>query len=291
MSRLRTSRCGFTLIELLVVVAIVTALLGLLLPAVQKTREAANRITCQNNLKQVGLALHGYHDANQRFPTANTPAFGSAFTLLLPYLEQGQVERRYDYNVHPDSPPNDQVTALPIKVYLCPSMRPPAIPQSTAASSYAACVGSNSAWGPLPDNGLVGRHDLYGDPMGGTAGFRFANVTDGTSNTLAVGEMGFQLTDYLFKSGPYAGQVRGGNTSWPWGYASYSFGSTGVPMNTVAPPASVLDRLQAFRSDHPGGCNFLFGDGSVHFPADGIDPTTYQALGTRNGGEVLGGGY
>jgi len=289
--RVRHPRSAFTLIELLVVIAIIAILIGLLLPAVQKVRAAAARISCQNNLKQIGLALHNFHDSNQHFPTANTPAFGSFFTNILPYLEQANIERRYDYTQYPTSPPNDQITNLPIKIYLCPSMLPPQIPQSTAYSSYAACIGSNSAWAPPPDNGMIGRHDYYGNPTGGTTGFRFADITDGTSNTIAVGEMGFQLKDYLFSSGPNAGQVRGGNTSWPWGYASFSFGSTRIMMNTVAPPASILDRLETFRSDHTGGCNFLFGDGSVHFLSNSVDFTTYQALGTRAGGEVISGNY
>lgn len=289
--RTRTTRTALTLIELLVVIAIIGTLIGLLLPAVQKVREAANRMSCQNNLKQIGLALHNFHDTYRHFPTANTPALGSFFTNILPFLEQDNIERRYDYTQYPTSPPNDQVTNLLIKIYLCPSMQPPPIQRSTAYSSYAACIGSNSAWAPPPDNGMIGRHDYYGNPTGGTTGFRFADITDGTSNTIAVGEMGFQLKDYLFGSGPNAGQVRGGNTSWPWGYASYSFGSTRIMMNTVTPPASILDRLETFRSDHTGGCNFLFGDGSVHFISNGIDLATYQALGTRNGGEVISGGF
>lgn len=287
--RARTVRTAFTLIELLVVIAIIAILIGLLLPAVQKVREAAARMSCQNNLKQIGLALHNFHDSNQRFPTANTPTFGSFFTNILPYLEQANIERRYDYTQYPTFPPNDQITDLPIKIYLCPSMQPPQVPQSTAYSSYAACIGSNSAWSPPPDNGMIGRHDYYGDPTNGTKGFRFTDITDGTSNTIAVGEMGFQLKDYRFSSGPNAGNVRGGNTSWPWGYASFSFGSTRVMMNTVIPPASTLDRLETFRSDHTGGCNFLFGDGSVHFIGNSISPATYSALGTRAGGEVFAG--
>ena len=138
----------------------------------------------------------------------------------------------------------------------------------------------------MPDNGLLVR--------GGTAapfqaGVKIADVLDGTSNTIAAGEMGFQLKDYLFASGPYAGQVRGGNTQWVWGYASYSFGSTLVPMNTFvhANPAGLIGSgLHAFRSQHPSGANFLLGDGSVRFLTQSIDLDAYQAMGTRAGGEV-----
>ena len=108
-----------------------------------------------------------------------------------------------------------------------------------------------------------------------------------TSSSFLAGEMGFQLKDYLFSSGTFVGQVRGGNTSWAFGYTSYSFGSTKLPLNTVLPPASVNDRLQTFRSDHSGGANFLYADGSIHFIRNGIDPAVYLALGTRSGGEII----
>jgi prepilin-type N-terminal cleavage/methylation domain-containing protein/prepilin-type processing-associated H-X9-DG protein len=276
----RTSRTGFTLIELLVVIAIIAILLGLLLPAVQKVREAASRVQCQNNLKQLGLALHNYHDARKRFPTASTASFVSAFTQLLPYLEQDAVARRYDPNLQPTDPANFAVTQLPIPTFLCPSMQPPPTPQTTAYSSYAVCIGSTYAWGPGPDNGVIVRHPF------GTV--RIAAVTDGTSNTVAAGEMGFQLEDYYFTSGPQAGQLRGGNTSWPWGYASYSFGSTLVMMNTRRHAGPLqASGLHAFRSDHPGGCSFLFADGSVRMLTDGaLSLPPYQGLGTRAGGEM-----
>jgi prepilin-type processing-associated H-X9-DG protein len=164
-------------------------------------------------------------------------------------------------------------------------MQPPPVPQATAPSSYAACIGSNYAWGPPPDNGILVRHTTS------PKGYRIADMKDGTSGTMVVGEMGFQLKDYTFTSGPSAGQVRGGNTSWPWGYASYSFGSTLVPINTKVhthPSGLIGSGLHAFRSDHPAGCNFLFGDGAVKFLRDGIDHPTYQALSTRAGGEVVG---
>jgi prepilin-type processing-associated H-X9-DG protein len=116
-------------------------------------------------------------------------------------------------------------------------------------------------------------------------------IHDGTSNTILAGEMGFQLKDYLFSSGTFAGQLRGGNTQWVWGYASYSFGSTGVMFNTtVGTPSDITARLGAFRSDHANGANFLFADGAVRFLGNGkIDLPNYQALGTRDGGEVIAG--
>jgi len=289
MVRTRTLRSAFTLIELLVVIAIIAILIALLVPAVQKVREAAARAHCQNNLKQIGLALHNYHDSYKRFPTANSPTFGSAFTLILPYVEQDNIRKVYDVNVPPTSPPNTTVTKLPVQIYLCPSMlQPPGPPEaySTHHASYAVCVGNNDAWAAPPDNGAIVRSNATGNPNPVDKGKRLIDIQDGTSNTFLVGEMGFQLKDYMFASGPYAGSPRGGNTSWAYGYTSYSFGSTRTLMNTVTPPTSLLDRLQTFRSDHAGGANFLFGDGSVRFVANGIDLATYQALGTRAGGDV-----
>ena len=282
-------RRAFTLVELLVVIAIIGILVALLLPAVQAAREAGRRAQCCNNLKQVGLAFHMHHDTLRSFPAANSPVFGSSFTLALPFIEQHNIRNVYDLTLPPTAAPNNTVTNLPIGIFLCPTMVPPANPAaySTHYASYGACIGSNDAWAPPPDNGAIVRLNANGGPITQQAR-RMADLTDGSTSTLLVGEMGFQLRDYLFSSGPYAGQVRGGNTSWAFGYTSYTFGSTQLPMNSVLPAAgSVNARLTSFRSDHRGGCNFLFGDSSVTFLAATMDLATYQALGTRSGAEVV----
>jgi prepilin-type N-terminal cleavage/methylation domain-containing protein/prepilin-type processing-associated H-X9-DG protein len=299
-------RRAFTLIELLVVIAIIAILIGLLLPAVQKVREASARMSCQNNLKQIGLALHNFHDTYDRFPTANTPTFSSGFTQILPFLEQENIGRRYNLTLPPsdtsdadgDGFSNASLGASELKTFRCPSMRTPPTPAAFPGwASYALCIGNqvNPFFGPglggnpPYDNGIIVR--LTGGGSGGAtgqSGVRMTTITDGTSNTILTGEMGFQLRDYFFTSGPFAGQLRGGNTQWVWGYASYSFGSTGWPLNVIeGTPADRIARLGAFRSDHTGGANFLFGDGSVRFVRNGLDLATYQALGTRDGGEIL----
>ena len=273
---------AFTLVELLVVIAILAILVGLLIPAVQRVRESASRTQCQNNLRQIGIALQSYHDEKRALPTANSPTFNSAFTLILPYIEQDNIRKVYDTSLPPTAPPNNTVTNLPVQIYLCPSMLPPPGPEdaySTHYASYAVCIGSNDAWAPPPDNGAIVRSNATGNPTIVGKGKRITDIKDGSSNTILVGEMGFQLKDYYFSSGPYAGSPRGGNTSWAFGYTSYSVASTKAKMNTVTPPTSLLDRLQTFRSDHSGGCNFLFGDSSVRFITDGIDGITYQGAG------------
>jgi prepilin-type N-terminal cleavage/methylation domain-containing protein/prepilin-type processing-associated H-X9-DG protein len=296
----KCQRSAFTLIELLVVIAIIAVLIGLLLPAVQKVREAAARAQCANNLKQIGLALHNYHGVYQRFPTANTPpsssypsgTFSSMFVAILPYAEQQNL-----YDLFLPTPAFDNPAgANQVRIFQCPSMiNPPPAQYIPGWSSYAGCNGTENAdftSDITQDNGVIIRNNFYG--TGNQLGVTIVSITDGTSNTFMVGEMGFELKDCPCYNGQTpTNTICGGLTAWANGYNGASYGNSMFLFNSVAPgsagggPYDLYYRMALFRGDHPGGLNFLFADGSVHFIANGLSLVTYQALSTRNGGEVI----
>lgn len=292
-------RHAFTLLELLVVIAVIAVLIGLLLPAVQKVRESANRTSCANNLKQIGLALQAYHDTFGHVPDnrVNQPSL-SPFTSLLPFIEQEAASKAYKPELGPGHADNRPITDLPLKTYICPSMRLPPNPPKGYAS-YVASLGTTYNWSAFSNYTIFGEYDGF---------FRvhkkvtFADVTDGLSNTFAVGEQGYQLRDY-----PAAGQT-GGTTSWSFGYYIGAYGSAFNRLNhkqhAVSPIAT--SGLGSFRGDHHDGCHFVFGDGSVRFILDSINadavPETvpgpvgganpyasgpmFRALATRAGGDI-----
>jgi prepilin-type N-terminal cleavage/methylation domain-containing protein/prepilin-type processing-associated H-X9-DG protein len=303
-------RQGFTLIELLVVIAIIAALLGLLMPAVQKVREAAARLQCKNNLKQIGLALHHYHDAEQSFPsgyvafasysdgaTDTAPGWGWA-ALVLPYLEQDALYRQINFKQSVAVSPAAQVS---VKMYLCPSDPTPpgafAVPDAfgnpvvwAAPCSYAACVGGDESETDGPSGlGIFYRNSRT----------RFTDISDGTSNTILVGERA-----WCNANGIWAGAVPGGvilrgrlnpNPGSPSG--SYPAATLVLAHSHLNNATSDTDGgLDDFSSRHTGGSNFVFADGSVHSirsiagdNADGSytrDGLAFQALGTRANGDI-----
>jgi prepilin-type processing-associated H-X9-DG protein len=310
-------RLAFTLIELLVMIAIIAVLMGLLLPAVQKVREAAARAQCLNNLKQIGLACHNYHDAQLSFPpgyrasglyadgaTDTAPGWGwSAF--LLPYLEQGNLSARINFGLPIEATANAAAQAV-LKIYLCPSDLPPAtafaVPDAfgatvtlAAPSSYPACVGGDES----DTTGPTGQGVFYRNSR-----TRLTDVTDGTSSTLLVGERAWSNAN-----GVWAGAVargvckRGALNPCPGSAGAWSPAATLVLAhshlnNATADTDAGLDD---FSSRHVGGSNFAFADGSVRFlrsvPADLADGSyspdgrVFQALGTRANGEVVPGGW
>jgi prepilin-type N-terminal cleavage/methylation domain-containing protein/prepilin-type processing-associated H-X9-DG protein len=343
-------RSAFTLIELLVVIAIIAVLVGLLLPAVQRVREAANRIRCANNLKQMGLALHSYHDSQGSFPPGMKAGSSDdlqdggtgGFVQLLPFLEQENWLRRWDPTIPWYQAPNFDLVSVCMKIYLCPSNRTEGtidlgflqpfagIPlPNPAAADYMLCKGANAALcrvslAPPQSRGIfdVNSHT------------RIAEITDGLSQTFAIGECAgnnprygirhyYQdttpatdlfpgqptLIDQSWSSGPLATRLlhsdgflfgsclgvtaqRGGflppfdePMNNPLGLAALDF-NCGCTNSGTAPGG--FDQLPGFRSAHPGGCNFLFCDGSVHFVRQALAPETYRALSTMAGGEVAG---
>ncbi|AWM39331.1 hypothetical protein GobsT_23640 [Gemmata obscuriglobus] len=324
MRRTRVPRRAFTLIELLVVMAIIAILIGLLLPAVQKVRVAAARLKCSNNLKQIALACHNYHDANQKFPYSSldrqpgeaASTYVTGFILIMPYLEQDNVARRWNpklpRNSTDDSDGDGYTNAMlqqtQIPTYTCPAMTPPSGPlggaENRAYCSYLFNAGSpdcvtyayweylglpqEPVWNgtviPIKNPDPVKPTDPPKPRPTNTAPITITAITDGTSNTFLVGE-----TD--FKPQGVPSTKLGG--IWAYGYIGYSFGSTFHPFNKhnwTDAEWSGLNKVGvygAFRSEHTGGANFAFADGSVSFIRDGINQQTFQWMSTRAGGEVV----
>jgi prepilin-type N-terminal cleavage/methylation domain-containing protein/prepilin-type processing-associated H-X9-DG protein len=292
-------RRAFTLIELLVVIAILGVMVALLLPAVQKVREAANRARCSNNLRQLALAAHHYHDAHQSFPTGYYRAPGpmrqvTVFTLfvcLLPYVEQDNLERRWDYQRYGNNrgPYPTAVVSQVIAVAVCPADALPRPPVDMNDTSDPP-----EHWGLVSYGGNAGVRSTGDETKDGifydSSAVRLADVTDGTSTTLLFGERNHWDPDY---DRVCPGDPIGTNGWWGYPWTADVLLSAAVPINYRVPPSATdcidvkSDRLSAFGSRHPGGANFALADGSVRFLADATPLATLRALSTRAAGEVV----
>ena len=295
-------RSGFTLIELLVVVAIIAILVAILLPAVQQARESARRVSCKNNLKQIGLALHNYQDVHGVFPNVNannTLSGGSTFTSILPQIDGANAYDAYDFNKSNSDPYNIGVTGQQLPFYLCPTavMRRDVPSASSdngrALGHYAVNMGSrdyNPYWAyyPNPQAPVLDGAIVYSDAASPKIGPR--DFLDGMSNTLLVGETAYDLPDYTFSSGPEAGQPRYSFTYWSVPYPGSTACTTEHAFNPHDLPGDGVFEsgwVRSFRSDHPGGVQFVMADGRVQYLSDLVDVTLYRGLSTRNGGELL----
>ncbi|MDB5390276.1 MAG: hypothetical protein JWM11_5922 [Planctomycetaceae bacterium] len=308
--RAKPRKVGFTLIELLVVIAIIAVLIALLLPAVQQAREAARRSQCKNNLKQLGLALHNYHDSLRAFPINLYGGYGDTASVggytqtskswgwpvhLLPYLDQAPLYTICNPGANTLATSGQIATVIP--VFVCPS-DPGGTTElenntyitggvTCAVLNYKGVMGSDWDWGAYVNNVVTVGGDSFCANNGllYTLDYRdckkISRITDGLSNTMMLGETVSNKNFAADPNGP-------GNN---WMNAASTCATTAVPLNSFSfntPSSFTWDQRWSFGSAHVGGAHFVMGDGAVRFISTNISLVTYRGLSTLAGGEVLG---
>lgn len=295
-------RSGFTLIELLVVIAIIAVLIGLLVPAVQKVREAANRMQCSNNLKQMAIAVHSHHDAKGAFPTSRLDNRFTWMVEILPYIEQDGIFKQWNMNAGGFNAQPQAARETPVKTYFCPSRRSASTqavtdtmdntttPANGAPADYAGVTGdsatgaTNDYWWPVGTqpgcNGIFRMsNDWSTTPSGpNRPGTRMADITDGTSNTAMVGEKHIRqggLNNRASGDGP----AYNGDKS----YSARSMGSNRLLARIITDTSTTK-----YGSMHTGIVQFALADGSVRGVRTSISGTTLGYLASMRDGNVLG---
>ena len=303
----RSSRTAFTLVELLVVIAIIGVLVALLLPAVQAAREAARRTQCTNNLKQIGIALHNYSDTLRTLPPgsiwsssaapANANNRGPILLHILPFIEQRPLYDKFDFS----QPPEGQVVpgsttllaATVVKTYVCPSDKNYNLFNGRAVHNYTASSGptahidnsscscsASGSWNTYALAPYSNATNFAGPFTRLSTAIRLSEVTDGLSQTIFFGEVRRDCSSH----------VRGG---WLSSNNANGLTSTLIPINTNTCDDNAANGCQrpcnwstelGFKSLHPGGANFLLGDGAVKFFSQNIDHDNYQSLGGKSDG-------